>query len=144
MRVFRRVLLVMVLTAALFVPGGLALAQPNVLTVDIGDGRLISKGVAVDVPVTVVCENGSISALFVSLRQRVSQGRIASGSGTGVSQLVPCTGEPQTFDVRVFPDTGSPAFKTGEALATVSVSVCDETTGECVFPSFQPVIRVGK
>jgi hypothetical protein len=37
--------------------------------------------------------------------------------------------------------TSSPMrYVTGAAL----VSVCDETTGECVFPSFQPVIRVGK
>ena len=93
--------------------------------VDIGTGRLVAKGAAVDVPVTYTCGPGDLDFgyLFVNLSQRTQQGRLAQGFG--FTDDIVCDGTPHTVIVRVTPDpySGSTAFKSGVALATATLVV---------------------
>jgi hypothetical protein len=114
-------------------------AQPEVSSLVIGEGQLVSRGVAADLPVTIVC-TGTIESLTVEVSQRVSQSRVAFGSGF-LDQPVACTGTEQTITIRA--QTISTAFKNGIALATASAGVCDEA-GNCTFPSTTSEIRLRK
>src|SRR5687768_11831934 len=82
--------------------------------VDIGTGRLVAKGAAVDVPVTYTCGPGEINFgyVYVRLSQRTQQGQLAQGYGYTDENLV-CDGTPHTIIVQVAPDTyfGGSAFK---------------------------------
>ena len=93
--------------------------------VDIGTGRLVAKGAAVDVPVTYTCGPGDLDFgyLFVNLSQRTQQGRLAQGFG--FTDDIVCDGTPHTVIVRVTPDPyfGGVAFKSGVALATATLVV---------------------
>jgi hypothetical protein len=93
--------------------------------VDIGTGRLVAKGAAVDVPVTYTCGPGDLvfGYLFVELSQRTQQGRLASGYA--FTEDIVCDGTPHTVTVRVAANTyfGGVAFKSGVALATATLVV---------------------
>ena len=100
-------------------------------SVEVGDsGTLVAKGAGVLVPVTVVCQPGSIvfppfpfppggSAVNVAMTQR-SGNRIAQGSG---GAAVVRDGTPQTVTVQVSPSQAP--FKQGTALVTASMTACD-------------------
>jgi hypothetical protein len=93
--------------------------------VDIGTGRLVAKGAAVDVPVTYTCGPGEIDFgyVYVTLSQRTQQGQLARGYGYA-DDLV-CDGTPHTIIVEVAPDIyfGGSAFKSGVALAEATLVV---------------------
>ena len=104
-------------------------------TVELGDrANLVTKGVAVLVPVEVTCLAAPFppppvpippfppfpgSSVSVSMSQR-SGNRIAQGFGTA---SVVCNGTPQTVNVQVMAQQAP--FKSGTALATAAMSVCD-------------------
>ena len=94
--------------------------------VDIGTGKLVAKGAAVNVPVTYTCGPGEIDYgyLYVELSQRTQQGRLARGYGYTDGNLV-CDGTPHTVIVQVEADTyfGGVAFKSGVALADATLVV---------------------
>ena len=107
---------------------GSATAASATHTVTLGEsGALVAKGVAVVVPVTVTCAPSSFpgspwpgaNSVNVQLSERSGKG-IVQGFGSG---NVVCDGTPQTVDVLVRA-SGAP-FKSGTALATASVMVCD-------------------
>jgi uncharacterized membrane protein len=136
-KVFRSVIVMGLLVAALAVASP-ANAQPVLSSVVIGDGRLVARGAAVDVPVTVVC-TGTVASVNVELSQRVAQGRVATGFGQ-TDGATPCTGTEQTITVRA--NAVLAAFKNGAALATATVGVCDGA--ECTFASTTNEIRLRK
>ena len=79
-----------------------------------GTATLVAKGAAVNVDVTYSYSPGTTSAsVFLQLTQRVSGGRVATGSGF-VSGLV-CDGTEHTTTVTVIAD-GDVAFKKGDAV----------------------------
>lgn len=99
--------------------------------VELGDtATVLTKGVAVMVPVDVTCLGGPFppppfpfppfgNSVSVSVNQR-SGNRIAQGFG---ASSVVCDGMPHTVLVQV---TASQApFKSGTALATATLTVCD-------------------
>src|SRR4030095_5093077 len=94
--------------------------------VDIGTGRLVAKGAAVNVPVTYTCGPGEIDYgyIYVRLPQRFQQVQLAQGYGYTDENLV-CDGTPHTVIVQVEADTyfGGAAFKSGVALATATLVV---------------------
>ena len=100
-------------------------ASPPHPVVDIGTGRLVARGAAVDVPVTYTCGPGDLvfGFLEVQLTQRTQQGRLAQGFG--FTRDIVCDGTPHTVIVRVTPDAffGGVAFKSGVALATATLVV---------------------
>jgi hypothetical protein len=69
-------------------------SPPNPV-VDIGTGRLVAKGAAVNLPVTYTCGPGEIDYgyIYVRLTQRVQQGQLAQGYGYTDENLV-CDGPP--------------------------------------------------
>jgi hypothetical protein len=91
--------------------------------VDVGTGRLVAKGVAVDVPVTYTCGPGDLvfGYLYVELSQRTQQGRLAQGYA--YTNNIVCDGTPHTAIMQVRADTyfGGVAFKSGVALATATL-----------------------
>ena len=111
--------------------------------VDIGTGRLVAKGAAVDVPVTYTCGPGDLvfGFLDVQLTQRTQQGRLAQGFG--FTRDIICDGTPHTVIVRVTPDAffGGVAFKSGVALATATLVIRLEGFGQEV-ESAQEEIRL--
>jgi len=111
--------------------------------VDIGTGRLVAKGAAVDVPVTYTCGPGDLvyGYLYVELTQRTQQGRLAQGFG--FTEDIVCDGTPHTVIVRVTPDAyfGGVAFKSGVALATATLVIRLEGFGREV-ESAQEEIRL--
>jgi hypothetical protein len=94
--------------------------------VDIGTGRLVAKGAAVDVPVTYTCGPGQINFgyIYVQVSQRTQQGRLAQGYGFTDQNLV-CDGTPHTAIVQVTAESylGGAAFKSGVALANATLVV---------------------
>jgi hypothetical protein len=114
-------------------------AQEPISSLVSGNGQLVSRGVAVDVPVTIVCDPGLfITSLRVDLSQRLSERRTATGIGNGGGQR--CTGAEQTITVRV--QAFSFAFKNGMAEAQASLLVCDEEQSFCDFASSTDEIRL--
>ena len=89
-----------------------------------GTATLVAKGAAVNVDVTYSCSPGTTSAsVFLQLTQRVSGGRVATGSGF-VSGLV-CDGTEHTTTVTLIAD-GDVAFKKGDAVVRGSRTACNE------------------
>jgi hypothetical protein len=124
-RTFIAIILGSALAAAIPVLPAVGQDSPPHPVVDIGTGRLVAKGAAVDVPVTYTCGPGDLvfGYLYVDLSQRTQQGRLAQGFG--FTDDIVCDGTPHTVIVRVTPDPffGGVAFKSGVALATVTLVV---------------------
>jgi len=145
---FARILLISALGTAL---GTVAVAptavaqEPPVITASLtGNATLVAKGAAVDVEVVYSCssefpETISVAGVNVfNVTQRVSGGRIATGSGTSTEQLV-CDGAEHLVTDRVVADGGL-AFKKGDAVARGTVQVCDQLG--CTFFPFSGSIRI--
>jgi hypothetical protein len=113
------------LAAAIPVLPAVGQASPPHPVVDIGTGRLVARGAAVDVPVTYTCGPGDLEFGFleVQLTQRTQQGRLAQGFGFTTN--IVCDGTPHTVIVRVTAESffGGVAFKSGVALATATLVV---------------------
>jgi hypothetical protein len=111
------------LAAAIPVLPAVGQDSPPHPVVDIGAGRLVAKGAAVDLPVTYTCGPGDLvfGYLYVELTQRTQQGRLAQGYG--FTEDIVCDGTPHTVIIRVTPDVyfGGSAFKSGTALATATL-----------------------
>jgi hypothetical protein len=124
-RTFIAIILGHALAAAIPVLPAVGQDSPPHPVVDIGTGRLVAKGAAVDVPVTYTCGPGDLvfGYLYVDLSQRTQQGRLAQGFG--FTDDIVCDGTPHTVIVRVTPDPffGGVAFKSGVALATATLVV---------------------
>ncbi|MEV4212851.1 hypothetical protein [Micromonospora sp. NPDC049662] len=106
-------------------------------TVEVTSAKLIARGVAVDLTLTVTCEAGRSAGAEISLRQR-SGDNVAYGSG---GLLFSCTGVPQAVTGRVYAESGGFAFNRGIALATGSVSLC--TPIDCDYsPRIEGEVRV--
>jgi len=131
------------LASALSVLPAVGQDSPPHPVVDIGTGRLVAKGAAVDVPVTYTCGPGDLvyGYLYVELTQRTQQGRLAQGFG--FTEDIVCDGTPHTVIVRVTPDAyfGGVAFKSGVALATATLVIRLEGFGREV-ESAQEEIRL--
>jgi hypothetical protein len=114
------------LAAAIPVLPAVGQDSPPHPVVDIGTGRLVAKGAAVDVPVTYTCGPGDLDFgyLYVELSQRTQQGRLARGYGFTEDNII-CDGTPHTVIVQVAADTyfGGVAFKSGVALARATLVV---------------------
>jgi hypothetical protein len=114
-----------VLAATVSVLPAVGQFSPPHPVVDIGTGRLVAKGAAVNVPVTYTCGPGEINFgyIYVELSQRTQQGRLAQGFG--FTRDIVCDGTPHTVIVRVTPDAffGGVAFKSGVALADATLVV---------------------
>jgi hypothetical protein len=113
------------LAAAIPVLPAVGQDSPPHPVVDIGTGRLVAKGAAVDVPVTYTCGPGDLvfGFLEVQVSQRTQQGRLAQGFG--FTRDIVCDGTPHTVIVRVTAESffGGAAFKSGVALATATLVV---------------------
>jgi hypothetical protein len=113
------------LAAAIPVLPAVGQDSPPHPVVDIGTGRLVAKGAAVDVPVTYTCGPGDLEFGFleVQLTQRTQQGRLAQGFG--FTNDIVCDGTAHTVIVRVTAGSffGGVAFKSGVALATATLVV---------------------
>jgi hypothetical protein len=108
------------------------------LTVEVTSATLVAKGAAVDVELTVACEVGSSSSVFLRLSQR-SGHRITQGSqNTAFS----CTGQSQIVTVRVVPDAGLAPFKTGDAVLAGTAQACTEFG--CQFAGIDEIVHIGK
>jgi hypothetical protein len=131
------------LASAISVLPAVGQASPPHPVVDIGTGRLVAKGAAVDVPVTYTCGPGDLvyGYLYVELTQRTQQGRLAQGFG--FTDDIVCDGTPHTVIVQVTPDAyfGGVAFKSGVALATATLVIRLEGFGQEV-ESVQEEIRL--
>ena len=114
-----------VLASAVAVLPAVGQDSPPHPVVDIGTGRLVARGAAVDVPVTYTCGPGDLvfGFLEVQLTQRTQQGRLAQGFG--FTRDIICDGTPHTVIVRVTAESffGGVAFKSGVALATATLVV---------------------
>ncbi|RDI26396.1 hypothetical protein [Lentzea flaviverrucosa] len=80
--------------------------------------RLEARGVAVVVPVRVMCQNGATGSLWVQVTQNV-RGDLAIGDKYTAN--VPCTGEHHKVDVTVVARTK--AFRPGVAFTSASLNV---------------------
>lgn len=131
------------LASAISVLPAVGQASPPHPVVDIGTGRLVAKGAAVNVPVTYTCGPGDLvyGYLYVELSQRTQQGRLAQGFG--FTDDIVCDGTPHTVIVQVTPDAyfGGVAFKSGVALATATLVIRLEGFGREV-ESVQEEIRL--
>jgi hypothetical protein len=131
------------LASAISVLPAVGQASPPHPVVDIGTGRLVAKGAAVDVPVTYTCGPGDLvyGYLYVELSQRTQQGHLAQGYG--FTDDIVCDGTPHTVIVQVTPDAyfGGVAFKSGVALATATLVIRLEGFGREV-ESVQEEIRL--
>ncbi len=118
-RWFPRLVALLTLIVALVATVGSASAATA--TLQVGSGRLVAGGAAVDIPVTVsvACDDGFSSGvvqLYVSQRSGRS---LASGEG---SAEVACTSGPQTMTTRVF--AYSTPFRGGSAVANATLLQC--------------------
>ena len=131
------------LASAISVLPAVGQASPPHPVVDIGTGRLVAKGAAVNVPVTYTCGPGDLvyGYLYVELTQRTQQGHLAQGYG--FTDDIVCDGTPHTVIVQVTPDAyfGGAAFKSGVALATATLVIRLEGFGREV-ESVQEEIRL--
>jgi hypothetical protein len=131
------------LASAISVLPAVGQASPPHPVVDIGTGRLVAKGAAVNVPVTYTCGPGDLvyGYLYVELSQRTQQGHLAQGYG--FTDDIVCDGTPHTVIVQVTPDAyfGGVAFKSGVALATATLVIRLEGFGREV-ESVQEEIRL--
>jgi hypothetical protein len=131
-----RILLVLALGTALataLAPPAVA-QEPPTLTVSLTGATLVAKGAAVDVELVYSCSPDTTSvSIRIDLTQRVSGGRLATG--TGFARDLVCDGAEHTTTVRVIAE-GDLAFKKGDAVAEVGFVICNPFT--CVFGSFPP------
>ncbi|MEW2432454.1 hypothetical protein AB0877_31030 [Micromonospora sp. NPDC047644] len=106
-------------------------------TVEVTSAKLIARGVAVDITLTVTCESGRDGGAEFSLRQRSGDNVAYGSAGT----IFTCTGVPQAVIGRVYAESGGFAFNRGIALATGTVSLC--TPVDCEYsPRFEGEVRV--
>ncbi|MFD1212045.1 hypothetical protein ACFQ36_08330 [Arthrobacter sp. GCM10027362] len=104
-------------------PAGAATTAAADLAIQLPDrGSLLADGAGVSVTVTFRCDAGQSYNMFVELSQTVLDGRTASG--TGFVGPGTCTGSSQTEDLLLLAAGGYYAFRTGDAVARASVSVC--------------------
>lgn len=99
-----------------------AMAAGSVLS--ISDGVLLGKGSGVQVTISFVCDLGQTYGLNVTLRQRVSQGLLTSGSS---GENGDCTGSTQSSTYVISPSVRQgtpPAYKNGSALVTADIFTC--------------------
>jgi len=85
----------------------------------VGPRVLVAKGAAVTVPVTFTCDAGLTYNVNVGLTQRVSKETAVGSAQTGGD----CSGSSQAETLTIRPERAR--FKTGVALAGVSIGVCD-------------------
>ncbi|MEU8423577.1 hypothetical protein AB0C15_22145 [Micromonospora sp. NPDC048835] len=106
-------------------------------TVEVTSAKLVARGVAVDITLTINCDAGRSGGVELSLRQR-SGNNVAYGSS---STPLTCTGAAQAVTGRVYAETGGFAFNRGVALATAIIGLCSEV--ECDYsPRFEDEVRV--
>ena len=86
---------------------------------EVGDGERIAGGAAVQGTFTVSCTEGDTVFVFASITQRVSEGRIASGSDFEQFTCAGGTAE-LTYDVVAL----EMAFEEGEAVFTGFIQEC--------------------
>jgi len=124
--------------AAFALPAGadIGILSPPIATVQIGSpATLVARGVAVTVPVTVLCAAGGRGVLDLSVLQAVG-GNIARGFESVSTGS--CTGGLQTINVVVV--ANEHPFRNGTALATAQFGVCDATG--CISNAHQREIRI--
>lgn len=127
----------MVATAVVAAAGDAASIQPQ-------SGKLVAKGVEVDVTVTFTCPAGDkVGNQFgmpggadVYLQEAISRTAQASGSGFTSGQI--CTGQPQNAIVQVLANVPGPPFRKGPAVAGASLQACDANFN-CIYVSSAPV-----
>ena len=119
--------------------------EPPVVTASLtGNATLVAKGAAIEVDVLYSCSSEFPETITVAnvnvfvVTQRVSGGRIATGSGTSFEQLV-CDGAEHLTTDRVVADGGL-AFKKGEATAQGVAQFCDQLG--CTFTPFLGTVRI--
>jgi hypothetical protein len=114
-----RLVALLALVVALFATAASASAATG--TIQLGTGKLLARGAAVDVPVTVslTCDDSFTSA---DVQLYLSQGEGRSVASGGGSAQVPCSSEPQTLTIRVFAN-GTP-FRGGSAVANAYAYQC--------------------
>jgi hypothetical protein len=126
---------------ALAVPGSVAVAvlsSPELWHVAIGPtATLQARGAAVSVPVTVTCPAGSFAALDLSLTQRAGN-QVVTGSRSTSPQ---CTGAEQALVINVTAQTGSRAFKRGEAFVEATLFGCTYACGTFATDSRTVTVR---
>jgi hypothetical protein len=149
MKTRTRAVAALALTCILGVLSTAVPANAAVSDVKISDGTLIAKGAAVQLSYTYRCDLGqTVVGRSVTISQKISQGRIAQAWASESDYVYgfPCTGEDQTVPTTA--TSGYLALKTGPALATVQLQVCDATYGYPTYPCEYPVvsqeIRLGK
>ena len=108
------------LAAAIPVLPAVGQDSPPHPVVDVGTGRLVAKGAAVDVPLEITC-NASRVEVFVTVTQRVSKG-VAAGSGFA---SFGCTGSGQDVTVRVRASAAGKAFIRGNAVIEAEAFGCN-------------------
>jgi hypothetical protein len=113
-----------VLATATLTPQAVAQEPPTITASLTGAATLVAKGAAVDVEVAYSCSPDTTSAaISVNLTQRVSGGRLATGSGF-TSDLV-CDGTEHITTVTVVAD-GNLAFKKGDAVGRGDTVACND------------------
>ncbi|MFG1885196.1 hypothetical protein [Micromonospora sp. NPDC049102] len=106
-------------------------------TVEVTSAKLVARGVAVDITITVTCESGRNGGAEFSLRQR-SDNHVAYGSGWAP---VYCTGAAQAVTGRVYAEAGGYAFNRGIALVNGGIELCTEI--DCDYsPRFDGEVRI--
>jgi hypothetical protein len=127
---------------ALLSPAAPAMASASGLDITItvqSPGTLVARGAAVDVTMDVTCAVREPGA-YVKLSERVGNWLV---TGEGYAPMSACTGSPQRVVVRVMAQGDRP-FAMGTALATGSVSGCDEFYTICSGESQDATIKIIK
>ncbi|MDG4805242.1 hypothetical protein O7634_00525 [Micromonospora sp. WMMD1120] len=117
-RVATTIALLSLSLSALLVPTPASAAA----TVEVTSAKLVARGVAVDITITVTCESSQNGGAEFSLRQRADD-HVAYGSGWSA---VHCTGAPQAVTGRVYAEAGGYAFNRGIALVNGGIELCTE------------------
>ena len=85
------------------------------------EATLVADGAAVDIVVAGTCEAGQTLFVGLTVTQAVKKS-FAQGNG---SSSIPCTGEPESVTVRAIARADLAPFRTGSALVSGNVTVCD-------------------
>jgi hypothetical protein len=91
--------------------------------VGISDGALMGEGVVLTTTLTYTCDVGSIGGAAINVVQRSGRQTASAFQGTN---SVPCTGEPQAFELVL--TTQNLVFTEGTAIAVVTLYPCDATS----------------
>jgi len=93
-------------------------------TFQIGEGKLVLDGVAVDLPVTATCApfNSEGPGVLGSISLTVSQNTGELVTTSFRQRQVLCDGTPQSLQIRLYVNNGSPAFIPDLALVSVRVT----------------------